>query len=193
MKHLLIAIIAIISASTIQAGNKINVGPKAGLLVSSMTNAGDASPRISGYFGLFLSYKFNETLSIQPELLYTMQGVKEDQLGVEAKLNLDYLQIPIMLKLNLVKDLYLEVGPQIGFNTNSKVKGSMDGIEASVDVKDMINTVDFSFAVGFGYDFPIGLTANMRYNAGLTNVFKDIDNEDNSKHMLFSLGLGWRF
>ncbi|MGL4994103.1 MAG: porin family protein [Bacteroidales bacterium] len=193
MKRIATILMILIYSISMYATEKISFGPKAGLLISTMTNGGEMNPRISAQFGLFFSYKFNETLSLQPELLYSMQGVKEDDFGVEAKLNLDYLQIPLMLKLNLIKELYIELGPQIGFNTNSKLKGSTSGVEASIDIKEMINPVDVSFAVGVAYDFPIGVTANLRYNAGLTNVFKDVNNDENSKHMLFCIGIGWRF
>ena len=90
-----------------------------------------------------------------------------------------------MAKYYVAKSFSLEAGPQIGFLTSAKIEDE--------DVKDFVSSTDFSFNFGAGYDFTENLSAGLRYNLGLTNVWDFDGSEDSIKNGVFSVSLGYKF
>jgi hypothetical protein len=132
-------------------------GVKAGMSISNMTN--DPAPvnsnkhRNGFVFGGFVDYGFTENLSGMVELQYSGEGANEE--GFRK----DYLNLPVILKYNLVKNISVGIGPQVGL----KIHKENDGFQ------------NFTFA-GVGY-FEFAITdefaIDFRYNYGLSNL---IDN-----------------
>jgi len=116
---------------------------------------------------------------LQPELLYSQQGAEFNA----GKFDLDYVNIPVVLKLYLIQGLNLQVGPQFGFVVNDDI--TVQGIEGQVKTNDF----DFSGVVGAGYDLPLGLRIDARYNFGLSDVIES----ESWKNGVFSLALGYSF
>ncbi|EPH13086.1 PorT family protein [Myroides odoratimimus] len=167
----------------------VKIGAKAGLNVSNLTNS-DASSRTSMHVGAVVEIFVNEKFSIQPELLYSALGAKADALSFDEggfnfskeTLKLDYITIPVMAKYYIVNGLNVQAGPQFAFNVNSKL--------ASVDVKDDIKSFDFGVNFGAGYELPLGVFFDARYNVGLTKVGK---NGGDAKNGVFQLSVGYKF
>jgi hypothetical protein len=92
-----------------------------------------------------------------------------------AKFRLNYIEVPILLKINLTKNLNIHAGPYFAYLIDAQVKnesesGSFD-FEESYD-NDDFNKFDMGLSGGFGFDFDsFGIGA--RYNYGLTNVGKE--------------------
>ncbi len=185
MKKIILTL-AVVFAIGIVNAQETKFGVKGGLNVASITNSDGANSLIGFHAGFFAAIKITEKFAIQPELLYSMQGVKDSDIS----LHLDYITIPIMAKYYVAKDFSLEVGPQIGFLIAAKAKSGGE----SASVKEFFKSTDFGVNFGVGYDFGENLILGLRYNLGLSQVLKDLDpGQSASKNAVFSVSLGYKF
>lgn len=180
MKKYLILLIVFISAGSISAQG-LDFGVKAGVNFSSIRDASGLDNRTGFVAGVFVGGKINDKIGAQADLLYSQQGA-EFELG---DFNLDYLNIPIVLKYYLTNNFNLQVGPQFGVVIND---------EAQTVVGETINDIaannfDMSAVVGLGVDIPFGLRLEGRYNFGLSDVSKDAD----GKNSVVTLSVGYSF
>ncbi|NCT18416.1 MAG: outer membrane channel superfamily protein [Flavobacteriaceae bacterium CG_4_8_14_3_um_filter_34_10] len=178
MKRIILVIFATCFAITTNAQG-IDFGVKAGANFSTITDASGFDNKTGFHAGIFLGLKFTDKLALQPELLYSQQGAEFNA----GKFDLDYVNIPVVLKLYLIQGLNLQVGPQFGFVVNDDI--TVQGIEGQVKTNDF----DFSGVVGAGYDLPLGLRIDARYNFGLSDVIES----ESWKNGVFSLALGYSF
>lgn len=177
MKRIILAVFVSLFAVSTYA-QSIDFGIKAGMNFASINDAGEGLDTRTGFHaGVFLGLKFNDKVALQPELLYSQQGAEFDS----GKFELDYVNIPVIFKYYLVQGLNLQVGPQFGFVINDKI--SFDGIAEEAE------KFDLSGILGAGYDLPLGLRIDARYNFGFSDVVKDGD----GKNGVFSLALGYSF
>lgn len=184
-------------ASVGQTTKKVSFGLKANLNLASLSISGDvpddikikSKPGVSA--GGFANISFSKLFSIQPELMYSMQGAKLEESGGpdEGTLNLDYINIPVMFQYGTASGFYAESGPQVGFLLSAKAKADGD----SEDVKDEFNKTDFSWGLGLGYRMKSGLGFGARYNLGLSNLAKDVDDDESAKNRVFQIGLSYTF
>jgi len=140
----------------------------------------DFKSRSSYHLGALVEVRLFENLTIQPELLYSVQGAKVESgdAGVDD-VDFKYLTIPVMMKFYLISEkLSLEVGPQFAFLADD-------------NVGDTFRTESFDFSVGGGLAFDItnNFFIQARYLAGLTEVSKDAD----LKNTNFQLSAGFKF
>ena len=102
--------------------NKATVGVKGGYNVSSVSFDGTSeTAKLHGFhIGVYGESYFGKYFSIQPEIIYSQQGYKIiDENGTYTQ-KLDYINVPLMLKLYPVKSFFIEAGPQIGFSISHK-------------------------------------------------------------------------
>ncbi|WP_124640602.1 MULTISPECIES: porin family protein [Amniculibacterium] len=173
------------------------IGVKAGGNLSSLTED-DTKSQFGYYAGLTLNAPLTAKLSIQPEVIYSAQGaeLKNGSFGLpssaEVHFNLGYINVPIMFQYELAEDFKVEAGPQFGFLTSAKAKAKYNGISASQDMKDIVNTFDFGIGLGAAYNFTPNLYMNARYTAGITDIAKN-NSGDAVRNNVFQLGLGYTF
>ncbi|TCJ18991.1 PorT family protein [Flaviaesturariibacter flavus] len=148
------------------------IGFKAGLNIATIsTKQGTVSNKLSGHGGIMVHAHVSPNFAIQPELLYSGQGTKQQYLGQNFDWNLNYLNVPIMLQYMVADGLRIEAGPQVGLLLSAKVKNG----GGSTDIKNDLKQADFGVGIGFGYVSSMGLGAGARYNFGLTNINKNQD------------------
>lgn len=135
------------------------------------------------FFGLYLTAMLSDQLGIQPELVYSSMGSKDD----EVKFKLGYIAVPVLVRYQIVDQFHILVGPQASFLLSAKIDD--DGDEE--DVKEDVKGLDFSGVIGVGADidrFNVGI----RYALGLSNIF-DVDGADvEIKNRAFQIVLGYR-
>lgn len=172
--------------------------PKVGLNIANMTDLnGDVRPGVNVGFAVELPVA--SSFAIEPGLFYSMQGTKDSDSGLTATLQADYINIPVYAKFYAYEGFHLFAGPQFGFNVRAKSKASAAGNSVSADIKDYINTFDFSLGIGAGYQFDMGLLISANYNIGLTDALKsDLPGEWKKydldvRNGVFQINLGWRF
>lgn len=116
--------------------------------------------------------------------MYSQQGYKWSEDGFSATTKLDYINIPILANVYVVKNLAVKVGIQPGFNVNTSVPGEEIFGDESGDAK----TFDFSIPVGLSYEFS-NVVLDARYNFGVTKVGDGSD----SCNSVFQITLGYKF
>jgi hypothetical protein len=174
MKKLILGVFAVFFAITSYAQG-IDFGIKAGANFSTLTDATGLNNKTGFHGGIFLGLKFNDKIALQPELLYSQQGAEFDM----GKIDLNYINVPVIIKYYLVQGLNIQVGPQFGFVVDDNISNAIFEAE----------DFDVSGVIGAGYDFPFGIRLDARYNFGFTDVVKDTG----SKNGVFSIALGYSF
>ncbi|MBF4516352.1 PorT family protein [Flavobacterium sp. ANB] len=126
--------------------------------------------------GLYATLPISDFVAIQPEILFTTKGSELEYNNAfatgNAKFKLNYIEVPLLVRVNLTKNFNLQAGGYASYLVSSKVTGSGDfEFDEDVDTDDL-NKFDAGIAAGVGVDFsPISI--GLRYNYGLTKVGKD--------------------
>lgn len=187
--YAIVAIASMLITGTVNAQH-VNFGVKAGLNLYNIKNDNsstyDTKPGL--HVGLLGHIHLDKHLAVQPELLFSGQGAKYKANGTTTKLNLGYINVPVMLQYMFDNGFRIEAGPQLGFLVSAKAKA--DG--STTDVKDNIKTVDFALGFGLGYiHTPSGFGVDARYNLGLSNINKNSSVKSTNRG--FQLGVFYQF
>lgn len=136
-------------------------------------DASSVSPEFKAGFagGGLINIPINKMFSVQPEVLYSMEGARYEEEGEKVLFKTDYLNVPVLFQYNDASGFYVETGPQVGFLLSAKIT---DG-ETTDDVKDAFKEVNFSWAIGLGYKLKNGLGFGARYNLGFANIIDEDD------------------
>ena len=151
-----------------RGGSDVSLGLKAGASLTNLTGA-DADVfkyRFGFHGGVFANIGLTSLFAFQPELLYSQKGGNIGN-NTDISLRLHYIDVPLAFHVN-TGGLFFEAGPQVGFLVGAK---SQVG-NASTDVKNSFNTVDFGYLFGLGYQLKHGLGVGLRYNGGFTNTYQ---------------------
>jgi hypothetical protein len=151
----------------------VDLGIKAGINFAELTDATDLDNKTGYTFGLFAGIKFSDKIGIQGDLLYSAQGVDD--------IDLNYVNVPIVLRYFIISKLNVQVGPQFGFVVDDNVKEIFGN---NLEKKDF----DLSGIVGLGYDLPLGFRVEGRYNFGFSDAIDDL-----GKNSVFNLSVGYSF
>ena len=173
----------LLSTSSFSQG--IDLGIKAGATFANLTDVTNASTKTGFVGGAFVTIKFSDKIAIQGDLLYSQQGVELDV----DKINLDYINFPLVLKYYIIKRINIQAGPQFGTVINDSLGGFLG---SNID----FNSFDVTGVVGIGVDLPLNFRITGRYGFGLSDIsFSDNDFsiDTNSKNSVFSLTAGFSF
>lgn len=221
MRKLFLAILAIAAFGSAEA-QKARFGIKGGLNVSTLTGEiENAEPKIGAHLGGLVEIKVVNKFAIQPELLFSLQGAKNDyvrtagnnRFTTEEKLNLLYLNVPVMAKFYVIPALSLEAGPQLGVLLDAEAKFTQrqsngtnnSSTSRSYDIKDNLRTLDAGFNLGASYYFTNNMFVQARYTFGLTSIderdynyrdnddFDDYDYDNGIHNGVFQASFGYRF
>ena len=137
-------------------------------------------------------YRVSPIFSLSAGALYSMQGCKgtaEDEDGNtgDVSLKLDYINVPILANVYVVKGLAIKLGIQPGFNVRHKATATVSGVNVTTNLPG-VKSVDFSIPIGVSYEFN-RFVIDGRYNLGVTKL---IDGAD-SKHSVFQFTFGYKF
>ena len=184
MKKVFLAFSAIAIAAVVQA----QIGVKGGVNLSSWRgdDAEGTKAKVGFYGGVFYNFKIQKSWSMQPELVFSAEGVQSET-NSKSKLNTNFLNFTPLLRYNTSSGFFIGTAPQLGFLLTAK---ATDG-NNNVDVKDSFKGINFSWAVAAGYEFKNGFGFNARYNFGLSNI-SDISGK-NTKTGVFQFGLRYAF
>lgn len=149
----------------------LNLGLKGG---ANFSNFNGSSPdfnsrNISNYhIGTFLEFGLTESISFQPELMYSTVGANVTLSGAseDFKNELGYISIPLLARFYIIpRKLSIDFGPQVSFLLNES-----ENVNFSKS-----NTFDFALSGGVTYHILGPLFIQGRYNVGLTDVKPDAD------------------
>ena len=211
-----IALLIALTIFGLTQANAQNFGFKGGYNYSSFNGEVAKDNTLKGlsgfYVGALLELPLGDVLSLQPEVIYSRQGAAWEKdynvpfwgkVALKNDLRLDYLNIPVMAKVNL-GPLFLQGGVQFGFlvgkpETSSTVNGRR--VTEELD-KDAYAAFDFGVGAGLGVNLSQHFFIEARYTQSLTNAL-DPDNKslknvrisdrNNFKNAVLSVGLGVKF
>lgn len=170
-----------------QAVGTFTLQPKIGMNVASLTKSDGADPRIGLAAGVEAEYQATDIFSISAGLIYSMQGNKYEEKGITSTQKLDYINIPILANVYVVKGLAVKLGIQPAFNVSDKVKVSGGSTSITKDNTDA-ESFDFSIPVGLSYEYS-NVVFDARYNFGVTKVWDGGD----PMNSVFQITLGYKF
>lgn len=209
---LLVALMAVtLSAQAQHEQGDITIQPRVGFTISNITD-GDKS-KLNLAYGVDFERFFTDQFSLSLGLMFTNQGCKYDIIYYEPtnlggsssigsssntmKLNIYYGSLPIMANFYLLPGLALKAGVQPAFRVKAKIERG----DTKLDFDNMIdmlyagegnklNSFDLSIPVGLSYEI-IGITADVRYNFGVTKLISNTDKGIYNK--VFMVTLGYKF
>jgi Outer membrane protein beta-barrel domain len=186
----LLTLLSVISVGVYAQG--ISGGLKLGLNLANQTiKSSDmgftASPsfRPSIHAGGYLTVMLNEKFGIQPEVLYSGQGYKQNG----GTLAMDYITIPVLFRYNFTPIFSAHLGPQMGFLMSAKAK--YDGADEE-DMKDYFKGSDIGIAGGVNIDLPMGLNFAARFVKGVSNIIEEDSGDLKYKNYNLQLSVGYK-
>jgi len=135
--------------------------------------------------GIFAEFPINDLISIQPEILYMQKNSKESDdffdIGFDdfddfdderATTNLSYIDVPLLLRLNIPIDgnisPYVAAGPFVGYLLDAKAKVDGD----TEDLKEFMKDINYGLIFAAGLNFgKVGV--EFRYDLGMANIFDE--------------------
>lgn len=190
MKKLVLLAAVLLSSVGVFAQHEvgsINIQPKVGINIANLTDAHGADARVGFVIGAESEYQLADIFSLTAGLLYSQQGAKDSEDGVDATVKLDYINIPILANVYVTKGLAVKLGIQPGFNVNGKAKVEVIGVEVETDYPGT-RSFEFSIPVGVSYEYA-NFQLDARYNWGITKVIDNLD----FKNSVFQITLGYKF
>ena len=174
-----------LSFSSIQAqtnsSNETQFGVKGGVNFSNIydTEVDDNNVLTSFNAGFYATLPVGDIISIQPEILYSRKGGELNYDNAvatgTAQFRLNYLEVPVLLKVNITENLNVHAGPYFAYLIDAEVNNDANG--EAIDFEDAYDNDDFNkfdvgISGGIGYEFnSLGIGA--RYNYGFSTIGKE--------------------
>jgi hypothetical protein len=192
MKKLFLSTCVVLSLATAANAQGFRLGVKAGANLNKIQGQSFNDGYNLGYqFGGFSEIDFGKKIGIQPEVLFSQSKTKYEQntsaithfdnLKGGENIRLDYLSIPVLLRINSGDLVTFLVGPQFSIMVNNHQTTAENGQNA-------FKNGDFAMVGGLQVNLKL-LRVYGRYNVGLSDI-SDITNSDKWKSQQLQLGVG---
>ncbi|RZS98404.1 porin family protein [Cecembia calidifontis] len=158
-------------------------GVRAGANISNFQGF-DFQSRIGMHLGAYYGYEFNSDFSIEPGIFYSQKGFKSNSL--EIKENVNYLDIPVLVKYHFEDVFNVFAGPQGSLTLSRNYKeGDFNSKNTGV-----LRGYDLAAVIGAGVKLPYDLNVQLSYDLGLLslNYF-----DQNVKNRVFKISVGKSF
>lgn len=141
------------------------------------------------HIGAYANIPLSETFAFEPGIQYSKKGysIKGDfqiaalkilAINAGAQVQSHYIDIPLLLKANVVKGLQLYAGPQVSYLVRSTLNAKLGVLGISifnkgVGITSRFNKVDLGLTGGIGYQFDNGINIRAGYDYGLSKLDKN--------------------
>ena len=193
MKKRMVSLFFLIFCITLAHAQRFDFGAKVGANMTKIDGVSFSDAyKLNYQAGFFGEIDFTKGIGIQPEVLFSQTTSKVDsgfnatygQLPgqlINRDVKLNYLNIPVLLRLNAGRLLTFQVGPQFSVLVNDHENLVSNG-------KDAFKKGDL--AAVFGAQLNISkFRIYGRYNVGLSNV-NDITDSNKWKNQQLQIGVG---
>ncbi len=152
--------------------------------------------------GVFIKISWG-AFSIEPEANYMRAGAKFSAAGAEFQYRIDYVQVPLLLKVALPPRGRIQpeifAGPYAATRLSARLQASSGGATATTDIKSQVRSWDWGIVGGIGVNVTMGmvvLSFEGRYCHGIQNVNLTLEALDVGQHAMnrgaiFMVGLGF--
>jgi hypothetical protein len=215
-KVLMLALATTAFALTSKAQEKTTFGVRAGVNFQNINGKGpngsdlERDLKTGFHIGVNAEVPVAPEFYVQPGLLFTTKGAKEEVTGDDVKYNLSYLEIPInfLYKPTLgTGKLLLGVGPYVGFAVGGKVKVGSEDVDYKFDNEATVNEysrapyakrLDVGGNLLAGYEFSNKVSVQLNAQLGMVNINTKITDypggdKGKSKNTGFGFSVGYRF
>jgi hypothetical protein len=152
----------------------------------------DVDSRTGFVGGVFYEHKLGTSISLRPEVLYSMKGGSNALFGDDVDWKNDYIQVPVLVKYSFGSGPthpFLLIGPAIAFNISCEFSDPDEEISCDdLFGEDFVSSTDFSGILGLGLQWN-ALDLNVRYDLGFTDVLEDVD----ATNKTISILVGYNF
>ena len=169
------------------ANAQLSYGAKLGMGFPGFTNDSIASQRITLAVALSGGLKINDFLQLTTEVGYQRKGNRHSSVynpvgqvtkdSTFVKTNLDYLVIPLLLRVNLGQSskFYFQAGGYYGYLLHANYTGYKGSDYVTREpVRDLLLSSDYGVIAGGGIETPIrpglGVILDVRYQYGLRDI-----------------------
>ena len=169
------AIAVALNAPAEASAQSISGGVRADLALASFRNADfSTDPRIGLRAGVFGDLALSGAFGVRAEMVYSMKGVKAADSSSGATVQLDYIEVPVMVKVALGSSpgLFLVTGPAVGIKISSKLTSDSE----SVDYGDLVHSLDVGWVAGLGFETSVGGTS-VSFDARYTRLWPTLPTE----------------
>ena len=177
MMRTIITAFVLLFGITFCSAQTITSGIRAAVNISNLDfepdSTGDNFHRNGFAFAGFVDFGFSEKVALRTELQWSAEGGKADALRA------DYIKLPVLLRVNVYKDLSLLAGPQVAVKT----------------WKDADNFTTFTFAGVGGLEYMLteDFFIDARYYYGFSNILdEDLIQGVEAKNHVIQFGIGFK-
>ncbi|WP_418604298.1 porin family protein [Hwangdonia sp.] len=173
------------------SNNNSNAGIKFGYNLAAVSFDGDTETgqRHAFHLGFYGESFLSESAALQIEFLYSQQGYELRDNGGTFTQKLDYLNLPLSLKLYPSESFFLEAGPQIGLAISHKEEFDSNFGLFDTSQEFEPNTLDWGFNFGGGFKTSSGVSLGVRYHLGMGEVY----DEGSPQNRVWQFSIGFDF
>jgi hypothetical protein len=198
----------LISITTNAQQEYFEYGFKGGINLSNVTGDGDKvsnyETRASMNIGAYGLYKILPKLGIQAELLYSEQGFSDrfdseiegiDE--IKSLTRMQYINLPVLASYNLIEQLWIEGGMQVGYLVNAeeeREERSTDGSDQlisetkTIDQTSRYESLKLGLLGGLRYKLSQNFMVQARYEKSINDVDKEPAGDQFNEVWSFSVG-----
>jgi Outer membrane protein beta-barrel domain len=193
----------VLGSATAASAQGVVVGIKGGVNFASIQFNEEGEnvnfDRRTGFVGgVFVVWPASERFGLQLEALYSQKGARIAGSDVEAELRLDYVDVPVLLRVSTARDrsgaaFHVFGGPSVGIRARAKATAALEGESGSGDISEDVERLDLGLVAGAGVE--IGrFVIDVRHTWGLSNINKNPSEDDTTiKNRVFAAMVGLRF
>lgn len=196
MKKQIVSLLAVMLCVVSSHAQRLDFGGKIGANMTKIDGKNFKEGFELNYqLGFFGEIDFNDNFGIQPEVLFSQSTSSIDTSGFKSvyqnvpgaftkkDVRLNYLNIPVLLRLNVGKLLTFNVGPQFSILVNDDKNLFENGKQA-------FKSGDFAAVLGAQVNIS-KLRIYGRYNIGLNDI-NDIDDSHKWRNQQLQVGVGFK-
>lgn len=183
---------ATLFSASAQLFPSFQLGVKGGASFANIKDISIKSTSRSGYLVGVWARVGGAGVHLQPELYLTSKKAELGEDGKTDRINFTAMDLPILLGTRVGVGpiaARIQVGPVVTFVID-KDDSFIDNLGQATDFKDY-KKQSFSLTGGLGLDI-MNVRADVRYQHGLTDVFKNEDNDNKGRMNVWTVSVGYR-
>lgn len=161
-------------------------GVRAGFSSANFSNT-NFSARSGLHLGAYYTFG-GDFISVEPGIQYAQKGYKTTEVGTgdAVQESLGYIDIPVLVRINLLPSVNVFAGPQASLLASSNYKNG----DQTSDSSEATKGYEIAGVLGAQVKLPMGFNVQASYDIGFTSL--NYFNTD-VKNQVFKLSVGYTF